>query len=371
MSTITKAVKTILLIAGAALSAGAEAIAYFEVEGLPIVEKHPTTADGEPYKVSINTAYPSLVDVSPAPAGAPPAVLEGFGENVPLTIGMAMVIPEGWTSQIHPRIAEDQTVNWQGGQGWPAVMQGIAESVQGVAFVDWARRRVTLDPKPDGVLNPGGTVPGSSGGLKHVSPGDVPLLSDASSRIEAKPVPTYGANPTEQLPGVTAENPIPAPVIEPVVVEKKSIVKAAPAPVESPDPRKGSLSEYEIRQRDAQTAGNAPSIQEPADRSPRTAAQMRPAHTPPSRIYGSVQDFSNERIQVDVTRVPLKDVLRSLTPAGWQIDASNVDEGTLAQLISLTAIDQRGTIMDSLARPLGLVMYPYPDLAKLIVGHRR
>lgn len=370
MSTKTKTAKTMLLIAGAALSAGAEAIAYFEVEGLPKVEKHPTTPDGEPYKVSINTAYPSLIDVSPAPAGVSPSVLEGFGENVPLTIGVAMVIPEGWTSQIHPRIAEDQTVSWKGGQGWPAVMQGIAESVQGVAFVDWSRRRVTLDPKPDGVLNPGGSVPGSSGGLKDVAPGEIPLLSDASSRIEAKPVPTYGVNPVEPLPGVKGELP-PVPVIEAGVVEKRAVVKPAPAPVETADPRKGSLSEYEIRQRDAQAAGSAPSIQEPADRSPRTAAQMRPAHTAPSRIYGSVQDFSNERIQVDVTRVPLKDVLRSLTPAGWQIDASNVDEGTLAQLISLTAIDQRGTIMDSLARPLGLVMYPYPDLAKLIVGHRR
>ena len=60
----------------------------------------------------------------PVPPKAVPVAL-GFGNDIPLRLAMAQIVPPGVTVRYSPGVDPEQIVDWTGGKAWPDVVRSV------------------------------------------------------------------------------------------------------------------------------------------------------------------------------------------------------------------------------------------------------
>lgn len=79
--------------------------------------------------------------------GEPPLkieVIEGFGKDVPLSMAIKMIAPEGWhgflKSELIGKFERDRKVSWRGGRRWVEILDILAVDNKLAVEVDWAKK---------------------------------------------------------------------------------------------------------------------------------------------------------------------------------------------------------------------------------------
>lgn len=76
-------------------------------------------------------------------SGEKAAVIHGYGEDMPLSIAMDIIVPKGWYIS-HNDGAEQLLLNWQGDVSWPYVLKNISENNNVSVVINWEKKNVDL-----------------------------------------------------------------------------------------------------------------------------------------------------------------------------------------------------------------------------------
>ncbi|CAM5404477.1 hypothetical protein SSTU70S_02824 [Stutzerimonas stutzeri] len=156
----------------AAMSVGAvpSAWAGFSVEGLPAVaSERGAMADRDIYTRPARATFKSPTgDLKPRQARYKDAVLlvdlaytpltqrgdgtaervEGFGDDLPFTSGMSMIVPRGWhiyRADHLDKKAIPERISYVGGKAWPEVLRDLGERYALHFHLDWYDQTVMID----------------------------------------------------------------------------------------------------------------------------------------------------------------------------------------------------------------------------------
>lgn len=126
-------------------------------------------------------------------APMPGPALEGWARDIPLSLALEQVVPDGWTVRVRGVDAGTE-VSWRGGRSWHAIMGDMAYGYRFDARVDWVNQQVSIGPA-------GSQAPSVAGSpepvRKEVSPivtkeAPAPVVVQAP---ESAPVPVVPAQP--------------------------------------------------------------------------------------------------------------------------------------------------------------------------------
>lgn len=103
----------------------------------------PGGASGENSSVSTqDSGKARIIHIGTIPAEIPPA--KGMGEDIPLSLAVQQVMPDGWSVYFEGGEGRDRQVSWTGSDVWTKSLDRVLARVDGTAKVDWARKVVTL-----------------------------------------------------------------------------------------------------------------------------------------------------------------------------------------------------------------------------------
>lgn len=84
------------------------------------------------------------------------ATMPSYGMDVPTRMGLKTVIPAEWQLFVHRTVALPETMNWNRGEAWPAVLTKFASDNQMAVLIDWDNHVVMLR-SPEQALEEGAT----------------------------------------------------------------------------------------------------------------------------------------------------------------------------------------------------------------------
>lgn len=130
-------------------------------------------------------------------APLPGPAIEGWGDDVPLSLVLEQVVPKGWTVETG-NVDTSKTVSWKGGRSWHAIVGDLAYGYRFDARVDWVDQRLTL-----------GTVNSAAPSLAGSA---APIRKEGAAPV-AQVAVTPAVRPADFVP---ASRPIapPAPVVQ-------------------------------------------------------------------------------------------------------------------------------------------------------------
>jgi hypothetical protein len=70
--------------------------------------------------------------------------MPSYGMDVPTRMGLKTVIPQEWQLFVHRSVALPETMNWNRGEAWPAVLTKFASDNQMAVLIDWDNHVVML-----------------------------------------------------------------------------------------------------------------------------------------------------------------------------------------------------------------------------------
>lgn len=71
-------------------------------------------------------------------------VRQGFGKELPLSLVVKQIVPQGWETVIAESVSDSKFVSWKGGKSWTEVLGDLAVQESIYADVDWDRHKVTF-----------------------------------------------------------------------------------------------------------------------------------------------------------------------------------------------------------------------------------
>lgn len=78
-------------------------------------------------------------------APMPGPALEGWARDVPLSLALEQVVPNGWTTEASG-VDMSTEVSWRGGRSWHAIVGDMAYGYRFDVRVDWVNQQVTIGP---------------------------------------------------------------------------------------------------------------------------------------------------------------------------------------------------------------------------------
>lgn len=196
-------------------------------------------------ELMVDLAYIAISQRGSGPA----PVFDGFGDDLPFTSAMTMILPQGWRfyrdKELDPK-AVPEKVSYPGGRPWPEVMKQIGDRYALHFHLDWYDRTVMMTKGRFAVgmqtarvkvINEPTVAPviatvASAGPLAAVATGVAP--SKSFSKTSAPPVAVVAGSGSTNLaaPSPNSKLVSSAPVVAPVAVKPL----APPAPVPPPIP---------------------------------------------------------------------------------------------------------------------------------------
>lgn len=151
-----------------------------------------------PAPVAVSSATPvnqgRLIQVG---APLPGPAIEGWGDDVPLSLVLEQVVPKGWEVETG-NVDTSKRVSWKGGRSWHAIVGDLAYGYRFDARIDWVDQRVTL-----GSVNT--AAPSLAGSA-------APIRKEGSAPV-AQAAVTPAVRPADFVPAVKPIAP-PAPVVQ-------------------------------------------------------------------------------------------------------------------------------------------------------------
>jgi hypothetical protein len=196
------------------------------------------------------------------------ATMPTYGMDVPTRMGLKSVLPADWQLFVHRTVALPETMNWNKGEAWPAVLTKFASDNQMAVLIDWDNHVVMLR-SPEQALEEGATRQE----IAQAATTPLPKFVEAKPRTEPTKAPLLAqSTPDVVSPAVQALpkfNVMTAPEKAPVVA-KVSTLAVQPSPA-------ATVS--------ATAGGSAPVADNPVTMDGKTvmvAAKVLPAPTPAS-----------------------------------------------------------------------------------------
>lgn len=122
------------------------------------------------------------VDVEPTRAVtdiSPMQVAEGFGQDLPLPVAVAQIVPPGVPVDYAPGVQQSGTISWTGGKGWLDVLQ---DALRPLALnADYVGGRVTINSRPLAMLEH--TAPQAQPQASSITP--IPVTPPAGQAPQA------------------------------------------------------------------------------------------------------------------------------------------------------------------------------------------
>lgn len=72
--------------------------------------------------------------------------ISGMGRDVLLSDALQQVLPRGWKAYAEGDVDSNDRLNWRGGGSWPSVLNGIFESLDLMAEINWNTKEITIWP---------------------------------------------------------------------------------------------------------------------------------------------------------------------------------------------------------------------------------
>lgn len=141
----------------------------------------PSIASGTPAPVRPAVAAPAVSQGRLVQVGAPlpgPA-LQGWADNIPLSLALEQVVPSGWKVETKG-VDTAKLVSWKGGRSWHAIVGEMAYGNRFDARIDWVDQTLSLGPV--GSLAP--AVAGSPAPIRKET-GSLPAEAPAVARAPA------------------------------------------------------------------------------------------------------------------------------------------------------------------------------------------
>lgn len=129
-------------------------------------------------------------------APLPGPAIQGWADNIPLSLALEQVVPKGWTVETGG-VDTSRLVSWKGGRSWHAIVGDLAYGYRFDARIDWVDQRVSLG-------NVNTAAPSVAGSPAPVRKGG----EDAVAAVALPPV-----RPADFQPAVRPIAP-PAPVVQ-------------------------------------------------------------------------------------------------------------------------------------------------------------
>lgn len=196
---------------------------------------------------------------TPVMIAEPGEVISGFGHDLPLIMALQQVAPEGYQFSFAPGVDAGQSVSWDGGRGWKAVLSDML-ATKGLSYVQDGKtlniRRgnapvekidtppsmqtlVVTPPVPENRIQPQITTPGGEPiTIRRQKPIVPPPVTQAdaptpltSASVQNTAVPTALPLPPAPLTPVVAPPVAAAPVVPTPVPAVAPEVAPIPAPV--------------------------------------------------------------------------------------------------------------------------------------------
>lgn len=106
-------------------------------------EATPTVAANDSAPLSAaESGKARVIHVGTIPTDIAPA--KGMGEDMPLSLAVQQVMPDGWVVYFDGAEGRDRQVSWTGSDVWIKSLDRLLSRVDGTAQVDWARKVVTI-----------------------------------------------------------------------------------------------------------------------------------------------------------------------------------------------------------------------------------
>lgn len=137
-------------------------------------------------------------------APMPGPALQGWADEVPLSLALEQVVPSGWTVDAGG-VNTAQAVSWKGGRSWHAIVGDLAYGNRFDARIDWVDQTVTLGP-----------VGSMAPSLASASPAAAPPRKEADAPVR-KEVDDVAQAPKAAaiVPAVSAPRAVAAVVLPP------------------------------------------------------------------------------------------------------------------------------------------------------------
>jgi hypothetical protein len=170
-------------------------------------------------------AYASPLEVKGSPMPNV-AAMPSYGMDVPTRMGLKTVIPAEWQLFVHRTVTLPETMNWNRGEAWPAVLTKFASDNQMAVLIDWDNHVVMLR-SPEQALEEGATRQE----IAQAATTPLPKFVEAKPRTESAKAPVL-AQHTADTAGPDSQalpkfNVMTAP-------DKASVVAKASAPAAQP-----------------------------------------------------------------------------------------------------------------------------------------
>ncbi|HVY13211.1 MAG TPA: TcpQ domain-containing protein, partial [Alphaproteobacteria bacterium] len=221
----------------------------------PAVEATEDTFDQEPPKVQGSAigyetprkgSGPVIIEGKPTKRGGSGAlmaaepIVEGFADQVPLSVALQQVLPQGMTFSFSDGVNPGQLVSWRGGRPWQAVLRDMLGPT-GLSFNVNDRLVVVSNPNSAPMVVGGGMpqgqqgyVPlaappnamGAGGGLPPYQPGQMyaqdaaPQMMQPQPMVMPAPMPQAGMPPQAMMmPASAAGGPQPLQIQNPAIFQ--------------------------------------------------------------------------------------------------------------------------------------------------------
>jgi len=83
-----------------------------------------------------------IIHIGTIPSDIAPA--KGMGEDMPLSLAVQQVMPDGWVVYFDGGEGRDRQASWTGADIWVKSLERLLSRVDGTAQVDWTRKVVTI-----------------------------------------------------------------------------------------------------------------------------------------------------------------------------------------------------------------------------------
>lgn len=220
----------------------AASAAYTPYSPYPQQASVPTSAS-QPASASSVYYAPSQVPVQPAsPAPMPTAqagvnfaaepVVDGFADQVPLTVALQQILPQGYGYTLGDGVNPGQLVSWRGGRPWNAILQDML----GASGLSYSANSNLI------TVNATGASPTVVAG-NNLPP--VPPAPVAPAPVMQAPVATAPPQVIYQQPEVVA----PAPVVPAAPAPEQVMQQPAPQPEQvAPAPQADAQAPQQLMQ---------------------------------------------------------------------------------------------------------------------------
>lgn len=130
-------------------------------------------------------------------APLPGPAIQGWGDDVPLSLVLEQVVPKGWQVETGG-VDTSKHVSWKGGRSWHAIVGDLAYGYRFDARIDWVDQRLTL-----GTVNTAApSLAGSPAPIRKEGPSPVAAVTPAVRPADFVPAARPIAPPAPAVPVV-------------------------------------------------------------------------------------------------------------------------------------------------------------------------